>query len=86
MWFEVLARYALKAARNEGRSAGDKTVANALSLLELPLNEEDDEEKLATLVRTWIREFEAVPVDLSLRLKQAMVVVRLIHERLPGLT
>jgi pyruvate,orthophosphate dikinase len=85
MWFEVLARYALNAARNEGRSAGDKTVANALSLLELPLNEEDDEEKLATLVRTWIREFEAVPVDLSLRLRQAMVVVRLIHERLPGL-
>ncbi|MEJ2192852.1 MAG: PEP-utilizing enzyme [Nitrospirota bacterium] len=82
MWFPVLARFSARAAAEEARGFGDKTVMNVLDLVELPLEKEAKEErKLAHALSAWAREVEDAGVVLSYRYGQAIRVLSLMRGR-----
>jgi pyruvate,orthophosphate dikinase len=82
-WFSVFARFTVKACLNVHERFREKTILNLLSIIELPLEKEEDEVKLSALVGVWMEEIDDYQIDLSLRHGQSMRVINMIHGRLP---
>jgi len=78
--YPILARYSRLAAE---KLEGDKPLSNLLSLIELPVEREEDGGRLRGLVETWLAEMKDSTVDLTLRPNQSQRVLELIHEKFP---
>ncbi len=83
LWYKVLCRFAGRAFQQVEPALRNKILSNCLSLVELPLEKETDEEKVHFLVNTWIEEIKDSSINLSLRYNHAMKVLKVIHKRLP---
>ncbi len=84
LWYTVLCRFAVRACEQVDTMAGDKTISNCLSLIELPLEKETDEEQLKLLLNTWKQEIKDASIDLALRYNHTLRILRIINERLPS--
>lgn len=78
--YPILARYSRLASE---KLRGDKPLSNLLSLIELPMEKEEDNERLRGLVGTWLGELRGSAVDLTLRPNQSRRVLKSIHEKFP---
>ncbi len=83
--YPILVRYSLMACEKAGLSLHDKTIANFLSLAELPLENVTDEKGLCFLIASWLEELKDSPVCLSCNFPHARDVIRGIMERCPDL-
>ncbi len=79
-WFPVLAKFSLRAAANAPES---KTVSNALDLIGMPLEKEEDDRVVKELCALWLQ--EAGGADLSPRWRQALGVATVMTKRIPGM-
>ncbi len=84
LWYEVFVRWSLKACERMESAARDKAVANVLSLMELPLEREEDRQKLEFSADLWLRRVTDSSIDLSGRAAHARKVFSQICELVPG--
>ena len=82
--YEILVRYGLNSCLRVEEGTRVRAISNLLSLLELPLEQEENGERLRSLAETWIRGLQGSGIDLSLRFTQAKNVITGISRRLPG--
>jgi pyruvate,orthophosphate dikinase len=83
LWYEVFVRWSVKACERIESAAGDKAVSNVLSLVELPLEKEDDRQKLSFSVQIWLRKVADSSIDLSARPAHTRRIFSQIHKLLP---
>lgn len=83
-WHEIVVRYSSKACEKVDITTSDKPISNFLSLIELPLENETDENKVLSLATVWLKEIKDSSMDLSYRFRETKKVVMAIHERFPG--
>ncbi len=79
--FTVLVHFSLKAARQADTNIANKPTANALSCIELPLQEEADNRMVRAAVDIWLDQLRDAPIDFSAHLQRSAAVLTLIHER-----
>lgn len=83
LWYEVFVRWSLKACERMESAARDKAVSNVLSLIELPLEKEEDRQKLGFSSDLWLRKVRDSSIDLSGRPAHARRVFSQLRELLP---
>ena len=64
-WYELLLRWSLYAAERVGSADRNKAASNVLSLIDLPLENETDREKLLFLVNAWLGKINGSAIDFS---------------------
>lgn len=69
-WYRVLVRYSRMAAERVSPGERDRAVANLLSLIELPLEKEDNRKALRSCVQVWLEEISGSTVHFSARIGQ----------------
>ncbi len=74
-WFELLSRYALRACEKTDLNESRKTVENYLSLIELPLRNEKDADRLRLASTVWLRGIETSAADFSLYFRRFVMVL-----------
>jgi pyruvate,orthophosphate dikinase len=79
--YRILSRYSLKASEYADAASREKMITNFLFLIELPLEKEDNRQKLRSLVEIWLDEIGDSPVDLSCRYVHVLETTRSIHEK-----
>jgi len=83
LWFDVLVRWSLNACARIESDDMDKAVSNVLSLIELPIENEADREKLRFMVDAWLRSITESRVDLSAGLGHCRKVLSRVRELFP---
>jgi pyruvate,orthophosphate dikinase len=83
LWYDVFVRWSVKACERIGSAAGDKAISNVLSLIELPLEREEDRQKLGSAADLWLIKVTDSAIDFSGRPAHAKRVFAQIHEVLP---
>jgi len=81
--FDIFAILLLKALTHIDARGSSKQTANFISLLELPLEREEDPNKLLSAIEAWQRYLAGTCVDLSYSLNAAKRLIRTIRGRLP---
>lgn len=84
-WYEVLVKWSVNACERIDSTVWDKAVSNVLSLMELPLEEEADRQKLSLLTGIWLDKIMDSSINLSAGLKHSRDVFSRIHEVFPDL-
>ncbi len=74
-WFGLLSRYALKACEKTDLNESRKTIENYLSLIELPLLNEKDPDRLRLASSLWLGEIETSRADFSLYFRRVVMVL-----------
>ncbi len=80
-WFELFSRYALRACEKTDIHKSSKPAENYLSLIELPLRNEKDTDKLLLVSTLWMREMETSGADLSLYFRRVIRVLADIYHK-----
>ncbi len=81
--FEMLVRFSLKAAERGGTVGMSKPISNFLDSIELPLEHEEDDERLRIAIDIWLGRLKGSAIDLSLQLRKASRILASIHDRFP---
>ena len=82
-WYGLLADYSLKAAEAVDSAFVEKPIENFLFLIELPLENESDEEKLRHTVDAWLRKIKDPTIELSCAFPQVRKILTAVHSRFP---
>ncbi|HXX56974.1 MAG TPA: PEP/pyruvate-binding domain-containing protein [Thermodesulfovibrionales bacterium] len=82
-WYVLFVRYSRKACERVDAASRDKPISNFLSLIELPLVEESDQNRLQELAATWLGELAGSSINLSRHGRQVIGILRSVHEKLP---
>lgn len=85
LWYPLLVRASSSAAVDPSAKADRRMISNIVSLLELPIERESDEEFLRKVVTIWLTETERANVDVSLRFGNVRALVEEINERFPSI-
>lgn len=80
-WFELLSRHALMACERIGPHEGTKPVENYLSLIELPLGNEQEFDRVCSASAAWVREMQSSGTDFSLRFSRTIRIISDIYGR-----
>jgi pyruvate,orthophosphate dikinase len=83
-WYRILVSFSVKSYLGGDLNFRDKKLSNLLSLIELPLEREADEKRLAVLFDTWKGEILEAPIHLSYRYSHAIRIFSYLRNRLPG--
>ena len=81
-WYGILADYSHKAAQAVDSAFAEKPIENFLFLIELPLENESDEEKLRHTADVWLRKIKD-PIELSCAFPQVRKILTAVHSRFP---
>jgi pyruvate,orthophosphate dikinase len=82
-WFDLFCIYSLKACKRVADAFSDKLISNFLSLVELPLERESDQERLRGLVDTWLRRIQGSSVNLARHVSQVRRALLGMYEKFP---
>ncbi|HTR45468.1 MAG TPA: hypothetical protein VMH06_07135, partial [Thermodesulfovibrionales bacterium] len=82
-WYDLIVRFEARACEKVDVRERDKPLANLLSAIELPLEHEEDHERLRTLLEIWLEGVKTSSVSLSSRIPHVLKVLALIGERFP---
>jgi|GEM_PF-1188565 pyruvate,orthophosphate dikinase len=82
--YDIFVKFSLNAAANLDSTQSAKPVSNFISLIELPLEQEANQEQLSTVIQKWLRALNVSSVDLGFSLEELFGVMRNIHEKFPG--
>ena len=81
-WYGILTDYSHKAAEAVDSALREKPVENFLFLIELPLENESDKEKLQQAAAAWLRKMKG-PIELSRVFSQTGKILTTLHSRVP---
>lgn len=81
--FDIFVRYSLNAIGSSSDDALNKQTQNFISLLQLPLEKEEDLGQLSKAVSTWQQAVGDSPVDLSNALNSSKQLISRLRQRLP---
>ncbi|RJQ13311.1 MAG: hypothetical protein C4560_14585 [Nitrospiraceae bacterium] len=84
VWHRLLSRFLFRACEYAGEGSKERALSNALSFIELPLENETENARLATVVDTWLAEACSARTNLFSRPRQVLRVISLINVKLPG--
>jgi hypothetical protein len=82
-WFDILLKWLLNTCNRIESERRSRAVSNVLSLIELPLEQETNPEKLKFLVDAWLSKVVAAAVDLSADLNHSNRVLSGMHRVFP---
>ncbi len=85
VWYKVLVRWSVNACERIDGGASNKAVSNVLSLIELPMEEETDKEKLLKAAGEWLSRITESSINLSAGLLHVAEVFARMHEGFPEL-
>jgi pyruvate, orthophosphate dikinase len=83
--FDILVRFALRAAERASCADRCKAVSNYFNLLELPLNADRDQKSLRPLAETWLKMISRSTIDLSSQTMPAVAMLKELLRKFPGI-
>jgi pyruvate,orthophosphate dikinase len=85
LWQNLFIRFLMRAWENVEDSSKKRALSNFVSLIELPLDKEEDISRLKSFTENWIRESLTTRIIFFQQLSHILGAVKLIFQRLPDL-